>query len=253
MTYRSIALAFSRAFIIAVTVFAAGCASTSYGPGVDIHAILSTEDRMDSDRVIDLRRKSPQLYGYTGVRSGMKVLDIGAGGGYTTELMQRIVGPTGTVYSHDAPDQMQRIKDNYNIRAKRQIMQRVVRLERPYDDPVSPDVSDIDVVTFFFSYHDMVHMGVDRAKMNRRIFAALKPGGVYVVADHSARPGDGANVTKTLHRIDEAFVRREIESVGFQFVGEGGFLRNPEDPRTESVFKPKVPNDEFVLKFRKPG
>jgi predicted methyltransferase len=89
--------------------------------------------------------------------------------------------------------------------------------------------------------------------MNRRLFEALKPGGVLVVADHSARTGDGTAVTKTLHRIEESAVRRELESAGFQFVADAGFLRNPGDPRDASVFKPKVPNDEFVLKFRKPN
>ena len=253
MNERFRAAALLRLSIASLLVIAAGCATTAYGPPPAFTAILSAPDRLESDRAIDARRKSPQMYGYTGVRAGMKVLDIGAGGGYTTELMKRIVGPTGTVYSHDAPDQMQRIKDTFAARAKRDAMKGVVRLERPYDDPVPAEVKDLDVVTFFFSYHDMVHMNVDRAKMNRRIYDALKPGGVYVVADHSARPGDGAGVTKTVHRIEEAFVRREVEAAGFRFEGEGGFLRNPDDPRTESVFKPKVPNDEFVLKFRKPG
>jgi len=98
----------------------------------------------------------------------------------------------------------------------------------------------------------MVHMGVDRARMNRAVFDALRPGGSYVIADHSGRPGTGATETKTLHRIEEAVVRREVEAAGFRFVAEGGFLRNPQDPRDASVFKPKQPNDEFVLKFVKP-
>ena len=81
---------------------------------------------------------------------------------------------------------------------------------------------------------------------------ALKPGGIYIVADHSGRPGTGVSETKSLHRIEEAVVRREVEAAGFRLVGEGGFLRNPADPRDASVFKPRQPNDEFVLKFVKP-
>jgi predicted methyltransferase len=95
-------------------------------------------------------------------------------------------------------------------------------------------------------------MDVDRAKMNRAIFAALKNGGLYIVADHSGRAGTGTAETKTLHRIDEAAVRSEIEAAGFRLVGEGGFLRNPQDPRTAPSGKNAVPNDEFVLKFVKP-
>jgi predicted methyltransferase len=88
--------------------------------------------------------------------------------------------------------------------------------------------------------------------MNRAIFAALKNGGLYIVADHSGRAGTGTAETKTLHRIDEAAVRSEIEAAGFRLVGEGGFLRNPQDPRTAPSGKNSVPNDEFVLKFVKP-
>ena len=84
------------------------------------------------------------------------------------------------------------------------------------------------------------------------MFDALKPGGVYIVADHSARAGAGITVGKSLHRIEESVVLREVEAAGFRFVAEGGFLRNPADPRDASVFKPAQPNDEFVLKFVKP-
>jgi len=95
-------------------------------------------------------------------------------------------------------------------------------------------------------------MPVDRAEMNRKLFAALKPGGFLVIADHSARAGDGTTVGKTLHRIEESTLRQEIEAAGFKLVDEGNFLRHPEDPRDAAVFKPKVPVDEFVLKYQKP-
>jgi predicted methyltransferase len=88
--------------------------------------------------------------------------------------------------------------------------------------------------------------------MNKKMLAALKPGGLLVIADHSARAGDGINVAKTLHRIEESTLRREIEAAGFKFVAEGDFLRHPEDPRDAAVFRPQVPVDEFVLKYQKP-
>jgi predicted methyltransferase len=96
-------------------------------------------------------------------------------------------------------------------------------------------------------------MAVDRARMNRALFDALKPGGVLVVADHSAQPGAGISVVKTLHRIEESTLRREIEAAGFKLVAEADFLRNPGDLRDAIVFRPQTPVDEFVLKFVKPA
>ena len=103
-----------------------------------------------------------------------------------------------------------------------------------------------------FNYHDLGHLGVDRARMNAALFAALKPGGVYVIADHSGRPGTGISESGTLHRVEEAFVRREVEAAGFRFAAEGSFLRNPADPRDRNEPDPPQPKDEFVLKFVKP-
>jgi predicted methyltransferase len=96
-------------------------------------------------------------------------------------------------------------------------------------------------------------MQVDRAAMNKKMFTALKPGGFLIVADHSAKPGEGVSVTKTLHRIEESTLRQEIEAAGFKLVAEGDFLRHPEDPRDAAVFRPQVPVDEFVLKYQKPS
>src|SRR5665647_2303450 len=131
-------------------------------------------------------------------------------------------------------------------------MKNVVHLIRNYDDPISPDVSGLDLVTFFFAYHDVTYMAADRAAMNSKMFAALKPGGFLIIADHSARAGDGTSVAKTLHRIEESTLRKEIEAAGFKLAGEADFLRHPEDPRDAPVFRPAVPVDEFVLKYQKP-
>lgn len=230
----------------------AGCASAPEAPAPDYAALVAAPDRSEADRLTDQRRKPDQLIAFTGARAGMKVLDMGASGGYSTELLARAVAPGGTVYAQNPPDLAPRIKDIFEKRAQGAAMRDAVRVERPFDDPLPPGVGGFDLITFFFIYHDTVHLGVDRPRMNRRLFEALKPGGVLVLADHSARVGDGIAVTKTLHRIEESAVRRELESAGFQLVAEAGFLRNPGDPRDTVVFKPKVPNDEFVLKFRKP-
>jgi predicted methyltransferase len=88
--------------------------------------------------------------------------------------------------------------------------------------------------------------------MDKALFAALKPGGILVIADHAARPEDGAKVGKLYHRIAEATVRAELEAAGFKFVESADFLRNPDDPRTAIVFRSPIKVDEFVLKFEKP-
>ena len=144
------------------------------------------------------------------------------------------------------------MKDKFDIRAQKPAMKNVVHVIRNYDDPIPPDVSGLDLITFVFAYHDVTYMSVDRAAMNKKMFAALKPGGFLVIADHSAKAGDGINVAKTLHRIEQSTLRQEIEATGFKLATEADFLRHPEDPRDAAVVRPQVPTDEFVLRYQKP-
>lgn len=218
----------------------------------DYQAILASPERSDADRQTDQRRQPAKMLAFTGVSSGMKVLDMGAGAGYSTELLARAVGPGGVVYAQESAAVMERVKDKFDIRAKNPAMKNVVHVVRNYDDPIPGDVGGLDLITFFFAYHDVTYMPVDRAAMNRKLFAALKPGGLLVIADHSARVGDGINVAKTLHRIEESTLRQEIEAAGFKLAAAADFLRHPEDPRDAAVFRPQVPVDEFVLKYQKP-
>jgi predicted methyltransferase len=219
----------------------------------DYEAIVAAPDRSDADRQVDVRRQPAKMLAFAGVRSGMKVLDMEASAGYSTELLARTVGPTGVVYAQDSAAVIERfVKDKYDIRAQKPAMKNVVHVIRNFDDPIPPDVGPLDLITFFFAYHDITYMEVDRAEMNRKMFAALKPGGFLVIADHSARSGEGTTVAKTLHRIEESALRKEIEAAGFKLVSEGDFLHHPEDPRDAAVFRPQVPVDEFVLKYQKP-
>ena len=236
---------------IALVVGLGGCASNDNPP--PYFWIVHDQDRSDADRVTDQRRKPEKLLEFYDVRPGMRVLDLGAGGGYNTELLARVVGPAGTVYAQNNRYVLEKlVRGRFDERLKKPVMGRVVHLVREFDDPVPPEVRNLDLVTFNFVYHDTVWLGTDRARMNRAIYDALKPGGVYIVADHSARPGTGVTATKTLHRIEESVVRQEVQAAGFRLVEEAAFLRNPDDPRDAPVFKPKIPNDEFVLKFMKP-
>ena len=242
----------NRAFaaLIAATLAAAvvpPAAAQDYG------AIVAAPDRSDADRTTDKRRDPVKLLSFVGVKEGMKVLDMEAGAGYSTELLARAVGPNGVVYAQDSAEVIERqVKDKFDLRAQKPAMKGVIHVIRNYDDPLPPEVRNLDLITFFFAYHDMTYMQVDRAEMNRKLFAALKPGGYLLIADHSARAGDGATVGKTFHRIEEAVLRQEVEAAGFKLVAEGEFLRHPEDTRDVIVFRAPTPIDEFVLKYQKP-
>ena len=219
----------------------------------DYEAIVAAPDRSDADRQTDQRRQPAKMLAFAGARPGMKVLDMEASAGYSTELLARAVAPTGVVYAQDSAAVIERfVKDKFDIRAQKPAMKNVVHVIRNYDDPIPPEVGGLDLITFFFAYHDVTYMPVDRAEMNRKMFAALKPGGFLIIADHSARAGDGATVAKTLHRIEESTLRQEIEAAGFKLADEADFLRHPDDPRDAAVFRPQMPVDEFVLKYQKP-
>jgi len=239
--------------LMAALIGAALLGACSMAPTpADYQAIVAAPDRTDADRKTDERRKPAELLAFTGVRPGMKVLDMGAGGGYSTELLARAVGPSGSVWGQDSNDVPERARQAFEERLKSPLMKHVSMVAQPFDNPVPPGVRDLDLITFFFYYHDTTYMNVDRAKMDAALFAALKPGGYLMIADHSARIGDGASVGKTFHRIDEDTVKHEVEAAGFKLVAEGNFMRNPDDPRNTIVFRSPVPVDEFVLKFQKP-
>jgi predicted methyltransferase len=250
-----------------------------------ISGIVASPDRSVADRTNDKRRKPDQMLAFIGVRPGMVAVDLSAGNGYTTELLARSVGPTGRVYGQSAPrapdssarqsvapegSSAQSASGDQNTstvpprrlpspdalaeRARNPAAANIIPVVRKFEDPISPEVASgaLDLVTLMFNYHDLGHMGVDRSQMNRAVFAALKPGGIYVIADHSGRPGTGISEAGTLHRIEEAFLRQEVESAGFKLVAQGDFLRNPSDPRDKNTPEPPQPKDDFVLKFVKP-
>ena len=246
----------ARYLLSAVAVVLAGCAGVapqSWEVTPEIRAVVASPDRSDADRKTDERRKPELLLAFAGVKPGMHVLEVGAGAGYSAELLARSVGPQGVVYALNSPEAIARfIKTRFDERAAKPAMRNVVKLVREFDDPVPADVRNLDLATMLFEYHDTPAAGVDRAKMNRAIFAALKFGGHFVVADHAAKAGSGLSACKTLHRIDEAALRQEVEAAGFKFVASADFLRNPDDPRDTSSLRATIPVDAFVLKFVKP-
>lgn len=230
-----------------------------------IAAIVATPDRSAADRINDARRKPVDTLDFIGIRPGMVALDVSAGGGYTTELLARAVGPTGRVYGQSpppapqiaapgAPVVPQRRTSAMALAERAKTVPNIVAVARPFDNPVPPELASasLDLITLMFNYHDFGSLGVDRAAMNKAIYAALKPGGIYIIADHAGRKGTGITESGTLHRVEEDFVVREVAAAGFKLAEQGMFLRNPQDPRDRETPVPPQKKDEFLLKFVKP-
>lgn len=251
MTTRSPRNLASRIAVALGALLLSACAALE--PLLDYRHLVLSPDRSDADRVIDQRREPEKLLDFYSVRPGMRVLDMSAGRGYNAELLARAVGPKGRVYAQHSPKLASGpVKAAFDERLKAPVMANVTTVVRDFEDAAPPEARDLDLVTFNFNYHDMPWLGTDRARMNRAVFDALKRGGVYIIADHSGRPGTGVSESKTLHRIEESVVHREVQAAGFRLVASGDFLRNPADPRDVPVSKNPVRTDGFVLKFVKP-
>ncbi|MGY3486629.1 putative methyltransferase [Bradyrhizobium sp. USDA 4011] len=250
---RSILRAAACAALVSATLLAVPEVRAEDAASPDYAVIVAAPDRSEADRQVDQRRQPAKMLAFAGVKPGMTILDMAASAGYSTELLARTVAPSGKVYAQDSAAVLERfVKDKFDTRAKAPAMKNVVHVVRDYDDPIPPEVSNLDMITLFFFYHDISYLPVDRAAMNKKMFAALKPGGFLVIADHSAKAGEGTSVAKTLHRIEESTLKQEIEAAGFKLVAEADFLHHAEDPKDIPVFKAPVPIDEFVLKYQKP-
>jgi predicted methyltransferase len=242
--------------LLVLLLLAAGARADEIPPAV--HAAVDAPDRSPEDRALDAGRQPARMLAFFGIGPGQRVAELGAGGGYTTELLARLVGPQGRVYGQNTSFILERFAEKpWSARLARPVMKNVLRLDRPFDDPFPPDVRDLDAVLMVLLYHDSVWMKADRGRMNRAVFGALRPGGVYGIVDHSAKAGSGTADVETLHRIDEEFVKREVQAAGFELAGEADFLRNREDARDWSA-SPRAAgerrgsSDRFVLRFVKP-
>ncbi|HSR64549.1 MAG TPA: methyltransferase [Xanthomonadaceae bacterium] len=206
----------------------------------------------DADRAKDANRHAAEVVAFAGVKPGDKVLELVPGGGYFTRVFSKVVGPDGKVYAA-IPAPMEKYSDD--TKKLPADYPNVSLLEQAADALATPE--PVDVAFTSQNYHDYPDkfMGpTDPALLNKAVFAALKPGGTYIVIDHVAQAGSGTRDTDTLHRIDPALVKQQVLAAGFEYVGESRVLANPADDHSLKVFDPSVRGhtDQFAYKFRKP-
>ena len=236
-----------------------GLASAAWAAPIPaaITAAVADKTRPEADTKRDADRKPAEVMAFIGIKPGDKVADVIPGGGYFTRLFSDVVGPKGAVYAFTPAEFAKFSKAPLPASGAHPDAARpnITFLTSPMNGFSTPE--KLDVVWTSQNYHDLhdsFAAPADLAIVNKQVFAALKPGGVYVVLDHSAVAGSGLAATDTLHRIDAATVRKEVEAAGFKFDGESKILANPADPRTASVFDPSIKGktDQFIYKFRKP-
>ena len=224
-----------------------------------IAAAVADSNRPDADRQRDANRKPAQTLEALGVKSGEQVAEMLPGGGYFTRIFSKAVGPQGHVYAlvpqrpantppADMPDLAAAVKAiaaNANYANVSVVIEPLTQLVTPVQ---------VDLVFTAQNYHDLHNFPIDVVGVNKIILDSLKPGGLYVVLDHSAPAGSGLQDTKSLHRIDAEVVKKEVTAAGFEFIGSSDVLANAADPRTAMVFDPSIrgKTDQFILKFRKP-
>ena len=247
-----------RNSLLALALVAAAAPIAAAGSAVSpaIKAALADPARPAEDVARDATRYPGELLTFAGVKPGMRVADFIMGGGYWTRILSAAVGAKGQVVAYQ-PEQFIKFYPPYADQQKAAVAGRA-NVVANSDSLASFDFgAPLDVIMTVQNYHDL-HLaqsppgfaGVVAGKM----FAALKPGGVLLVIDHVANADPGFAVPNTLHRIDPAAARAEIEKAGFKFEGESKLLANPADPHTANVFAPAVrgKTDQFVYKFRKP-
>lgn len=219
-------------------------------------ATAASDPARGNQAAVDARRHGPEILAFAGVMTGDTVVDLIPGGGYWTRLFARSVGPSGHVfgvwpieYEKENPEAVATYKATSGTYGN------VTVLEQPASAFAVP--AHVDLVFTSQNYHDYPDkfMGSqDVAILNAQIFAVLKRGGIYLIIDHVAPAGSGMATTDTLHRIDPAIVKAQVEKAGFKFVGKSTLLRNPADDHTKRVFDKSIigRTDQFIYKFRKP-
>ena len=218
-----------------------------------IEAAIESDGRTERDRALDSSRKPREYLRFAGVRRCDTVAEINAGGGYLARLLPALVTDCGHVYASNAAFVLE-LFDGINGRLSESLQgfRNVTVSEQP-DDSVH-FAAPLDIAILNNIYHDLHWQNVDTARLNRSILAALKPGGVLIIGDHSAAAGSGTSVVESLHRIERQIVIDEVEAAGFELIGSADFLANPDDDRSTHVIDETIRGrtDRFVLKFQRP-
>ncbi|MFT4926966.1 MAG: putative methyltransferase [Phenylobacterium sp.] len=231
-------------------------ALTSISAVADIKFDHGQRTKQDLKR--DMTAKPSEIMAFSGVKKGMTVLDIFGGGGYYSELLSQVVGSDGKVYLHNNKAYLSFVGKELDARVKGDRLKNVVDHKAEAEDLDIPDAS-LDAIFYVLGYNDLYHKSkswqVEPQPFLDQLYKALKPGGLLLVADHSAPEGTNTAHSQKLHRIDELYVKKELTSKGFSFVKDSQVLRNPEDSRLISPFRPEIRRntDRFVMLFAKPA
>jgi predicted methyltransferase len=215
-----------------------------------IRAAVADAHRPQAEKDLDAERHPAEMMAFAGVKPGDTVIEFIPGRGYVTRLFSKIVGPTGHVYVVTLPSFPDRRRAFIQPVANDPEYSNVTVLTQNPAELKVPMAADIAWISE--NYHDFKNNGAfhtDTEAMDKAVFAALKPGGEFVISDYASAPGKALSETQTLHRIDPAVVKSEVTAAGFQPAGESNALANANDPHTEHS---KQGSDEFFLKFRKP-
>jgi len=239
---------------IAVLMLLAGCASV---PTADVAAALAHPDRPSEDATDDERRKPNEVLTFAGLKEGMDVLELEAGGGYYTEILSRAVGPNGSVILQHAPGLMGFVGDGIDVRTANNRLANVRESITNFDDLDTADNS-MDMVTWIQGPHELGFepdgnsLG-DAAASFREIARVLKPGGILVASDHLAADGSGVEAGGTLHRIGEDVVTSLAAQAGLSMAASSDLLKNADDPLTDGVFSPSIRGNtsQFLILYRK--
>ena len=220
-----------------------------------IAAAVADSSRPDADRMRDAERKPDQALLFSGIKAGDKVAELFPGGGYYTRLLAKAVGPTGHVYALVPDMPAPRPQGTQALIDIAKTNPNVTIVNGPFLGFAPAE--KLDMVWTSENYHDFRNMmfgAIDPATLNKKIFDLLKPGGIFYIEDHAAAAGAGATVTNSLHRIDPATVRAEVEAAGFRLQGMSDYLSNPADDHSKVIFDPSIRGhtDKFVMRFQKP-
>jgi predicted methyltransferase len=250
---------------LTATIAALGAAFTLYtgapamaADAAFVTAAVNDASRPDADKAVDPDRKPGNMIVFAGIKPGDKIADLMPGGGYFTRIFSKAVGPNGKVYAM-VPDEMVKMRataaDPIKAIAADAGYKNVTVVTGPLAAFKSTEPLDVVWTSRnYHDYHNKMFGPLDMAAYNKAVFAALKPGGVYIVLDHAAAAGSGFEATETLHRVDAEAVKKEVMAAGFKLDGESNALKHAADDHTGKIFDSGVKGktDQFVLKFRKP-